>query len=163
MDIIERVLGHLVGLAALVGALAIAALVALTVVTVTFRSVGIAFPGTYVLAELLIIPAVVFSLAYAAWSGVHTRVDILTGRFPPRIRGPVTGAMLAVGAAFWGMVALSAIEEAIRRAAQNEATEILDIPVAPFRWMMISALILLIAVLLLRAVQDALGREGEQE
>ena len=163
MKLVEQFLGRLAGLAAFIGAAAIAALVCLTVVTVTFRFLGIAFPGTYVLAELLIIPAVVFSLAYAGWSGVHTRVDILTGAMPKRVRGPLMGVMLAIGAGFWGMVALSAIEEAQRRGPQNEMTELLDIPVAPFRWLMIAAIVLLIAILLLRAVQTALGREEPEQ
>ncbi|MBF9030943.1 TRAP transporter small permease subunit [Rhodobacterales bacterium HKCCE3408] len=163
MQSVERLLGWLVGLAAILGTLAIAALVGLTVVTVTFRFVGIAFPGTYVLAELLIIPAVTFSLAYAAWANAHTRVDLLTDRLAPRIRGPLMGAMLAIGAAFWGMVALAAIDEAIRRASQNETTAILDIPVAPFRWLMIAAIALLILVLLFRAVQAAIGQETAPE
>ncbi|MBF9033717.1 TRAP transporter small permease subunit [Rhodobacterales bacterium HKCCE2091] len=158
MHLIGTILGRLVGLAAVIGTLAIAALVCLTVVTVTFRFLGIAFPGTYVLAELLIIPAVTFALAYTAWSGAHTRVELLTDRLPRRVRDPLLGVMLALGAGFWGMVANSAIEEVLRRSAQGESTPILDIPVAPFRWMMIAAIVLLIAVLLYRALETALGR-----
>ncbi|GGL61488.1 TRAP transporter small permease [Wenxinia marina] len=158
MAAIEKWLGRIVAVAAVIGVAAIAALVCLTVVTVTFRFLGIAFPGTYVLAELLIIPAVTLSLAYAAWEGAHTRVELLTMRLPPRVRGPLEGLMLAVGSAFWGMVAFAGVEEALRRGAQGERTMLLDIPVAPFRWLMVAALALLIVVLLLRAAQAAMGQ-----
>ena len=156
---IERWLGRIVALAAVLGVAAISALVALTVVTVTFRFLGVAFPGTYVLAELLIIPAVTLSLVYAAWSGAHTRVELLTQRLPPRVAGPLGGAMLAVGSAFWGLVAFAGVEEALRRGAQGERTPFLDIPVAPFRWLMVAALALLVVVLLFRAVQAARGAD----
>lgn len=152
MRILDLIISRLVGLSVLLGTLAIAGLVTLTVVTVTFRFLGIAFPGTYVLAELLIIPAVTLSLPYAAWCGAHTRVEILTDRFGERANRFVLSLTLAVGAAFWCMVAWAGIEEALRRATQNERTELLDIPVAPFRWLMIGALVLLVIVLLYRSV-----------
>jgi hypothetical protein len=60
---------------------------------------------------------------------------------------------------FWGVVAYAAVEEALRRGRQGETTPLLDIPVAPFRWLMVSALCLMIGVCLLRAVQTMTGRE----
>ena len=63
MRLIETVLRSVTLFGGLIGVLAILALMLLTVVTVVFRAVGIAFPGTYVIAELLLIPAVSFSLA----------------------------------------------------------------------------------------------------
>lgn len=149
--IIDRILGGVVRTAAFVGVLSIVALMCLTVVTVSFRAIGIAFPGTYVLAELLIIPAVTFSLAYAAWEGAHTRVALLTQHLPALFARRLDAAMLIVGSMFWVFVAWAGIEEALRRGAQGERTMLLDIPVAPFRWLMVAALILLVAVLWYRA------------
>ncbi|WP_168223010.1 TRAP transporter small permease [Oceanicola sp. D3] len=162
MQAAERILGRIVAIAALIGVAALVALMGLTVVTVTFRAIGIAFPGTYVLAELLLIPAVAFSLTYAAWCGAHTRVELLTDRLPRRVSGPLNGLMLAAGCAFWGFVLFAALEEAIRRGAQGEVTPLLDIPVAPFRWLMVAALGLLIVTILFRALQAALGQEPEE-
>lgn len=157
-DAAGRILGAVVGAAATLGVLSIVALVCLTVTTVTFRFLGIAFPGTYVLAELLIIPAVTLSLAYAGWEGAHTRVEILTKLLPRRIARPLDAAMLALGSAFWGMVAYAGVEEALRRGPQGERTALLDIPVAPFRWLMVGAIVLLIVVLLYRAAGTLRGR-----
>jgi TRAP-type C4-dicarboxylate transport system permease small subunit len=156
---VEKVLGGLVRAAALIGVLSIVALMGLTVVTVTFRFLGIAFPGTYVLAELLIIPAVTLSLAYAAWEGAHTRVELLTQRLASRAAGRLQAAMLALGSVFWIFVAWAGIEEALRRGAQGERTPLLDIPVAPFRWLMVAAIVLMIAVILCRTAR--LARDGE--
>jgi TRAP-type C4-dicarboxylate transport system permease small subunit len=156
---VEKSLGILVRVAALLGVTALLLLMGLTVVTVTFRAIGIAFPGTYVLAELLLIPTVSFALAYAAWTGAHTRVELLTQALSPRLAGIVQGATLLCGVAFWAIVTWAGIDEALRRGAQGEATPLLDIPVAPFRWLLVSAMILLIVVLILRATQSFLGRE----
>lgn len=162
MSVIERSLGWIVRVAAALGVLSLLALMALTVVTVTFRAIGIAFPGTYVLSELLLIPTVSFALAFAAWGGAHTKVELLVQTFPARLSGVSQGLMLLAGTVFWGFVAYSAVEEALRRGRQGEMTPLLDIPVAPFRWLMVSALCLLIALCVLRGVQSILGREMQK-
>lgn len=162
MTRLETLLGALVRVAAGIGVASLLALMALTVVTVAFRAIGIAFPGTYVLAELLLIPAVSFALAYAAWDRAHTRVEILTQVFPWRLAGVFHGLMLLLGTVFWGFVAWAAIREAIRRGRQGEMTPLLDIPVAPFRWLMVAALCLMIAVCVLRAAQSIAGREPRE-
>ncbi len=159
MQALERGLGVAVRVAAFLGVASLAALMVLTVVTVLFRAISIAFPGTYVLAELLLIPTVSFSLAYAGWSMTHTRVDLLTQRFNSSIARIVRGLTMGVGAVFWVLVTYASIQEALRRGRQGETSPILGIPVAPFRWLMVAALVLLIAVLVLRALQQALGRD----
>lgn len=153
MTAIDIVLGRVVRFAAFLGVLSIVALMCLTVVTVSFRAIGIAFPGTYVLAELLIIPAVTLSLAYAAWEGAHTRVTLLTQHLPALFTRRLDAGMLIGGSMFWVFVAWAGIEEALRRGAQGERTMLLNIPVAPFRWLMVAALILLVVVLFYRALR----------
>lgn len=159
MQAVETLLRWMVRLAAALGVLSLVALMGLTVVTVVFRAVGIAFPGTYVLAELLLIPTVSCALAFAAWDGAHTKVELLVQTFRPRIAGLSQGLMLLAGTAFWGIVLFAGIEEAIRRGRQGETTALLDIPVGPFRWLMVGAIVLMIAVCLLRAAQHVLGQE----
>lgn len=153
LKILETGLGALVRASALMGVLTLLALMGLIVVTVIFRAIGIAFPGTYVLSELLLIPTITLSLAYAAWDGAHTKVDLLTQTLPTRLADWLEGLMLLLGCGFWGFVLWSAIHDAQRHAAQGEKTPLLDIPVAPFRWLIVGATALLIAVLVLRALQ----------
>jgi TRAP-type C4-dicarboxylate transport system permease small subunit len=132
-----------------IGVAAILALMALTVVTVVFRALHIAFPGTYSLSELLLIPAVSLSLAYAAVKNEHTRVVLLVDRIKnERMRSALHGIMLMVGSLFWVFVGWATIREAIRKGAQGELSPIINVPVAPFRWAMAAAMILLVVVLL---------------
>ena len=158
---LDKGIALVVRVAAFLGVLSLLALTVLTVVTVTLRAVGVAFPGTYVLAELLLIPTVAFALAYAAWDGAHTRVELLTNTFRPRLAGFSNGLMLLAGTGFWLFVAWASIEEALRRGRQGEKTPLLDIPVAPFRWIMVFAICLLIAICVLRAVQAMTGRDDD--
>ncbi|MCI5078096.1 TRAP transporter small permease [Oricola sp.] len=161
MNTVERLLRILTRIGALIGITSIASLMLLTVVTVVFRAVGIAFPGTYVLAELLLIPAISFSLVYAAWEKGHTRVDLLISRFPERVQSLLEALMLALGTIFWAFISWSAIREALIRQAQNERAPLLDFPVAPFRWVMAAALVLLCCVLVFqvgRAIQATVAR-----
>lgn len=151
---IESCIGVIVSIAAGIGVLSILALMMLTVVTVIFRFIGIAFPGTYVLSELLLVPAISFSLAYASWKGAHTKVDLLTRLLPKTAKAYLESVMLLMGTGFWVIVCLAGIEEVLRRSAQNEATPLLDIPVAPFRWLMVSAIVLMIIILVFRAIQS---------
>ena len=162
MAFLDRILGFVVRGAAALGVLSLLALMALTVVTVTFRAIGISFPGTYVLAELLLIPTVCLALAYAAWDGAHTKVDLLIQTFRPRLANISQGVMLLGGTVFWGFVAFAAAEEALRRARQSEVTPLLHIQVAPFRWLMVGAIVLLIAVCVLRGLQLILSREPRE-
>lgn len=155
----ENILGMIVRVSAFAGVLSLFTMMAITVVTVIFRATGIAFPGTYVLSELLLIPTVSFALVFAGWMGAHTRVELLTSKMPKQLATIAKGTTLLLGVVFWGFVAFATFEEVIRRSAQGEVSPILNIPVAPFRWIMFSAILLLIAVIVLRSVQEFTGNE----
>ncbi|MFD1912181.1 TRAP transporter small permease [Halodurantibacterium flavum] len=160
METIDTILRRVTTLVGIVGVGAILALMALTVVTVVFRALHIAFPGTYSLSELILIPAVSLSLAYAAMQNEHTRatlfVDLIRN---DRLRNAIHGVMLILGSLFWVAVAWATIREAIRRGAQNELSPIINVPVAPFRWSMAAAIVLLVVVLLWQGFKLLRGKE----
>lgn len=164
MKSLETVLRRACDVAAFLGVLAVIALMLITVVTVIFRAIGIAFPGTYALSELLLIPAVAFALAYAAMQGEHTRVNLFVGRIKSmRLQHAIHGAMTLLGSVFWVAIAWATIREAIRRAAQHEMSPIINVPVSPFRWAMAAGIILLVIVLLFQALKLFRGQPIEDE
>lgn len=158
MRLVEAMLRTVTLFGGLIGVVAILSLMLLTVVTVVFRAIGIAFPGTYVIAELLLIPAVSFSLAYAGYAGAHIRVELLIDRFTVRAKRLTEATVGALGTAFWMLVAWAGIREALRRTAQNETTPIINLPVAPLRWMFVAALCLFCVILLVQVVRALRGR-----
>lgn len=153
MRMIERLLRWIVTAGAFTGVACIIALMFLTVVTVSFRAIGIAFPGTYTLAEMLLIPSISFSLAYAAYEGAHTRVELMTSILPPRLASLLDALMLALGTVFWVVVAYAGTLEALKSARNQEQAPILGFPVTPFRWMLVIAITLLCLVLVVQVVQ----------
>lgn len=164
MQFFDTLLRRICGAAGIVGVVAILGLMALTVVTVIFRALHIAFPGTYSLSELLLIPAVSLSLAYAAMQNEHTRAVLFVDRISnQRLRLAIHGAMLMLGSVFWMAVAWATIREAIRRGAQNELSPIINVPVAPFRWTMGAAIVLLVIVLLWQGFKLLRGQPVEDE
>jgi len=136
----------------------------LTVVTVSFRAMHIAFPGTYSISELLLIPAVSISVAYAALHNEHTRATLFVERIKnSRLRLAIHGAMLILGSLFWVAVLWATIREAIRRGAQNELSPIINVPIAPFRWSMAAALTLLCILLIWQGYKLLRGIPTEDE
>lgn len=164
MRTLEILLSRACDIAAFIGVAAVIALMLITVVTVIFRAIGIAFPGTYSLSELMLIPAVAFALAYAAMQGDHTRVDLFVGRIRSvRLRRCIQGVMTMLGSLFWVAIAWATIKEAIRRAAQNEVSPIINVPVSPFRWAMAAGIILFVAVLLFQGIKLLRGEALDDE
>ena len=114
MQAIDNFLRRISDAVGVIGVLAIFSLMMLTVVTVIFRAMHIAFPGTYSISELLLIPAVSISVAYAALHNEHTRATLFVERIKnTRLRLAVHGAMLILGSLFWVAVVLATIREAM--------------------------------------------------
>lgn len=141
-----------------IGAASILFLMLLTVITVVFRFIGIAFPGTYQIAELLLIPAVSFSLLYAGYASAHTRVELIIHWFPPRLRSIVDALVEALGVVFWGLVTYAVSREAWRHFMENEVSPIIGVPVTPFRLLMVTALALFCIMLAFQVVRAAQGK-----
>ena len=162
MQVFGRLLQAVTRIAGLAGVAAILALMLLTVITVIFRAMSIAFPGTYVLAELLLIPAVSISIAYATMTNEHTRVELFVDTIKNlRLRRALHGGMLALGSLFWIAITWATIREAIRRGAQGETSPIINVPVSPFRWTMAGALVLLCLILLWQSAKLLRGQSIE--
>ena len=164
MHTIDKFLRRICDVVGVLGVLAIFSLMMLTVVTVIFRAMHIAFPGTYSIAELLLIPAVSISVAYAALHNEHTRATLFVERIKnTRLRLGIHGAMLLLGSLFWVAVVWATAREAIKRAAQNELSPIINGPVSPLRWSMAAALTLFCIVLVWQGFKLLRGIPTEDE
>lgn len=162
MKAIETALGTLVRIGGVIGVACILLLTVLTVVTVALRVVGVAFAGSYALSELLLMPAVTFSLTYAAWENTHTRVNFLSGFLSRGASAGLEGVISALGLVFWGFIALATFREAVHYTALGELAAIVNVPVAPFRWLMVAALVLMCAVILFHTIRAFSGHPAKQ-
>lgn len=159
----NTLIGWLVKAGGVIGVACIFALTLLTVATVAARAMNIAFPGTYALSEILLIPAISFSLCYAAWTGAHTRVEFVTGFLPERLSQVLDGLIDLVALVFWVAICRAVWLQAIKMTARNETAAIIDVPAWPFRWLMVAALVLTCIVLVMRALLSFAGRPREEE
>lgn len=144
--------------AAYVASAALVALMALVCLAVAMRRVaGDPMSGWTEIAGLLLLVTVFLALPYCGRTGGHIAVDAVTGALPPRLnRWAEVAARLSsavmLGILSWRGSVLAAAPPA------GEVTNILEVPFAPFLWVMTVGSALYAAALAVEAVAFAVGR-----
>jgi len=96
------------------------------------RFLHVVIPGSYELFELIMAIPVAFALVYAALQKAHVVVHLIVSRFPPRL-GAATEIMTSLlSFAIWALIAWGGAHLAYENGLK-EMTDILEIPVLPFR------------------------------
>jgi len=96
------------------------------------RFVHIVIPGSYELFELIMAIPVAFALVYAALKKTHVVVHLIVSRFPLRL-GAATEIMTSLlSFAIWALIAWGGASLAYENGLK-EMTDILEVPVLPFR------------------------------
>ncbi len=148
--------------AAYVASAALVALMGLVCLAVAMRRVaGDPMSGWAEIAGLLLLVTVFLALPYCGRTGGHIAVDVVTGALPPRLnRWTEVATRLAsaimLGILSWRGAVLAAAPPA------GEVTNILEVPFAPFLWVMTVGSALYAAVLAVEAAAFAAGRSYPQ-
>ncbi len=96
------------------------------------RFMHVVIPGSYELFELIMAIPVAFALVHAALQKAHVVVHLIVSRFPPRL-GAATEIMTSLlSFAIWALIAWGGAHLAYENGLK-EMTDILEIPVLPFR------------------------------
>jgi TRAP-type C4-dicarboxylate transport system permease small subunit len=96
------------------------------------RFLHLIIPGSYELFELIMAIPVAFALVYAALQKTHVVVHLIVSRFPPRL-GAVTEMLTSLlSFAIWALIAWGGAHLAYENGLK-EMTDILEMPVLPFR------------------------------
>lgn len=96
------------------------------------RFLHVVIPGSYELFELIMAIPVAFALVYAALQKTHVVVHLIVSRFPPRL-GAATEIMTSLlSFAIWVLITWGGATLAYENGLK-EMTDILEIPVLPFR------------------------------
>ncbi len=96
------------------------------------RFMHVVIPGSYELFELIMAIPVAFALVHAALQKTHVVVHLIVSRFPPRL-GAATEIMTSLlSFAIWALIAWGGAHLAYENGLK-EMTDILEIPVLPFR------------------------------
>jgi len=96
------------------------------------RFLHLVIPGSYELFELIMAIPVAFALVYAALQKTHVVVRLIVSRFPPRL-GAVTEMLTSLlSFAIWALIAWGGAHLAYENGLE-EMTDIVEMPVLPFR------------------------------
>ncbi len=105
------------------------------VANIISRIFGNPILGTLEVTSLCLVPAIAITLGYAAFTQTHVVVDIVTSHL--KKRGIISTTLALITAfcsiVFWALVAWRSTEYAIGQWSIRETTEVLKLPVPPFR------------------------------
>ncbi|MFC1901625.1 TRAP transporter small permease [Chloroflexota bacterium] len=134
----------------------------LVVVTnVISRLFGVPILGTFDVVELLIIVLATFSLGYCAVKQGHVAVTIVFSRLSQRTQTILTIVTIFLSLSIWILAAWTCFNHAGAQLLMGEATDVMEWPIYPFRYVFafgVSILCLVLLVDLLMAFKK--GRES---
>ena len=155
MNAFEKVLGVIAEKMAWIAMLAIVACMALVVTDVIrYQAIHKPIPGTHEVVELIASVILSMGIGYLTFVRGHVAVGILVDRFQPRVQAVfdlMTG-LIALGFTIW--LTEGVVDMAIRNFRYGWVTGVLEIPRAPFMFL-IAVSLALTSVVLFRDVIKA--------
>ncbi len=148
----------------LVAALALFAIMWLTVVDVTGRKFfSHSVPGGLEITEILMVIVIFGALPLVSWRHEHVVFDSLDGALPAAVRRLQARLVHLISAATFGLLGWLLTMRAERLAEYGDMTVALALPIAPVAWLMAGLLFATAAVHLLFVFHEAPAeREGVQ-
>lgn len=126
-------------------------LMALLVVSnIIIRFFGGVISGTYELVELMAAVAISFCIIYATLEKTNITVDILLSRLPKQVQSFLGSITSLLSLMVWGLIAVASAIFARKQWMGEEMTDILAIPITPFRYVWVFALIILCLISLIQ-------------
>jgi TRAP-type C4-dicarboxylate transport system permease small subunit len=141
-----------------IGALALVSLGLLICVSVGLRMTGAVIKGSSEIGEMLIIIVAATAIVTATLTDGHPYVHMLVEKISSYRRSLLAAVISLIGAAFWALMAWVNGAVAIENARLIEETELLRISIVPFRWLWVLCLLVVAAVLTMRAMQSFKSR-----
>jgi len=120
---------------------------------VIIRYLGHALSGSYDLVQILIVVAVAFAFVDCELRNRHARAEVVVDRLRPRMRAWFESITTLCALFYWVILVYCSLPLALRKFADHEETDMLKIPIFPFRGAWLIGLALMCAVLAIRLVQ----------
>jgi TRAP-type C4-dicarboxylate transport system permease small subunit len=140
-----------------IGAVFMSAIALIITATVLGRAFRIALPGTFDLVETLVVVGIAFALVYGQLQDRHLRAEIAIERLRGRVKGAVESFLGILNLFYWAVLLWAAVEVMLDKWSAGEETEILKVPIIPFRGVWVFALILMCLLLLIRLFHHIKG------
>jgi TRAP-type C4-dicarboxylate transport system permease small subunit len=129
----------------ILGAVFLIVIILITVIGIISRLFGGNFMATYELIQVLIVVVVATTVGYTAMQKGHVAVKMFVSRFPQRIQGIIEIFNSIISICLWGGIAYTGGLLLLKR-WMDEETEVLAVPVLPFRIIWLAGLIILCMV-----------------
>ena len=165
MGSFEKFINRLSNWGAALAAVFIGLIILLITFSVVFRAFHIALPGTFDLVETLIVVGIAFALVYGQLEDRHLRADIAIERLKGRVRSAIESFLGVLNIVYWFTLLCAAIFMITKKWGGEETTDILQVPVVPFRIVWVLALVLMFFLLVFRLIHhlSALIKGGKKE
>ena len=143
---------------AFMGGLSLLWLMGLTVAAVIMRYVfGAPILGAQDMSEMSLVLVAFLGLAYSGWTGAHIAVDLIGGMLTPAIMRWTDTAVRSIGAVLMAAVTWQTTSQGLDAITYGEATNLIEIPHAPFFGVVALGSAAYTMVLLVQAVRAARG------
>jgi TRAP-type C4-dicarboxylate transport system permease small subunit len=116
----------------IIGGIAVLALMALATGNVLLRVIGLPYRGAYELVSFLGAVVTAFALGYTQKRKFNIVVDILSDKFPQRVKKSLDAAGYLVALLFFAVIAWVILQWGLKIAASGEVSETLKIIYYPF-------------------------------
>jgi len=165
MESFERLISKISNWGTVVAAVFLSVIALLITTSVVGRAFHIALPGTFDLVETLVVVAIAFALVYGQLEDRHLRADIAIERLKGRARSTVESFLGVLNLAYWVTLLCAAVVMMWRKWGTEETTDVLNVPVVPFRGVWVFALTLMVLLLIFKLVHhvSALIKGGEKK
>jgi TRAP-type C4-dicarboxylate transport system permease small subunit len=165
MGAFEKVIHKIGNWGTVVGAVFLLAMAMLVTFTVIGRAFHIAFPGTFDLVETMVVPGIAFAIVFTQLKNNHARTEITLERIKGRLKWGLETFLSVLNVFYWVVLLYTGIQLGIDRYVGGETTELLEVPVTPFRAIWIFALILMVILLAIKLIHHAkmLVKGGDSE
>ena len=146
----ERLIVKIGNWGTVLGAIFMSAIALIITATVIGRAVRVALPGTFDLVETLVVVGIAFALVYGQLQDRHLRAEIAIERLHGRVKSGIESFLGVFNLFYWVVLLWAGASVFLDKWGKGESTEILKVPVVPFRGVWIFALILMCLLLLFR-------------
>ena len=163
MGILEKSVNKIGIWGTVVGAVFLSLIAIIITATVVGRAVKVALPGTFDLVETLVVMSIAFALVYGQLQDRHLRAEIAIERLRGRVKAAVESFLGILSLFYWIVLLWAAAIMLIDKWSTGESTDILNVPIVPFRVIWSLALLimcLLLALKLIRHLRSLIWGEG---
>jgi len=157
MGIFEKAIHKIGNWGTVAGCVFMLAIASLVTITVIGRAFHVAFPGTFDLVETMMVVSISFAIVFGQLQDRHLRTEIAMERIKGRVKSGLESCLSVLNLFYWVVLLWTGIELGIDRYLGGETTELLEVPVTPFRAVWIFALVLMVILLVLKLIHHVKG------